>query len=165
VGTWGRGGAWACRRVPEGQHDRSLARSAWESVPRKNRPGGYGMIRYGARLIPEVSPARMCTVFLPYRLNGPRNGQRRIRKRHIAANHTVPYGTALLGGTVPRHFVPGYDRVVPPGHVHTPHVPTSPRRHAPLTASSVPSPGRATKYCLSPPPRKKPQSDRRSGSD
>ena len=29
--------------VPEGRHDRSLARSAWESVPRKNRPVGYGM--------------------------------------------------------------------------------------------------------------------------
>src|SRR5580658_2830475 len=26
--------------------DRSLARSAWESVPRKNRPVGYGMIGY-----------------------------------------------------------------------------------------------------------------------
>ncbi len=30
--------------VPEGQPDRSLARSAWDSTPRKNRPGGYGMI-------------------------------------------------------------------------------------------------------------------------
>src|ERR1700683_2963238 len=30
--------------------DRSLARSAWESVPRKNRPVGYGMIRYEGRL-------------------------------------------------------------------------------------------------------------------
>jgi hypothetical protein len=30
--------------VPEGQHDRSLARSAWESVLRENRPVGYGMI-------------------------------------------------------------------------------------------------------------------------
>ena len=30
--------------VPEGQHDSSQARSAWESVPRKNRPVGYGMI-------------------------------------------------------------------------------------------------------------------------
>jgi len=29
--------------VPEGQHDSSQARSAWESVPRKNRPIGYGM--------------------------------------------------------------------------------------------------------------------------
>jgi hypothetical protein len=26
--------------------DRSLARSAWESVPRKNRPVGHGMIGY-----------------------------------------------------------------------------------------------------------------------
>jgi hypothetical protein len=32
------------------------------------------------------------------------------------ANHTVPYGTALLGWRCPRHFVPGYDRAVPPGH-------------------------------------------------
>ena len=30
--------------VSEGQHDRSLARSAWEIVHRENRPVGYGMI-------------------------------------------------------------------------------------------------------------------------
>ena len=30
--------------VPEGQADGSQARSAWDSVPRKNRPVGYGMI-------------------------------------------------------------------------------------------------------------------------
>jgi hypothetical protein len=30
--------------VPEGQYDRSQAQSAWESVPRKYRPVGYGMI-------------------------------------------------------------------------------------------------------------------------
>jgi hypothetical protein len=29
--------------VPEGQHDRSQARSAWDRDPRKNRPVGYGM--------------------------------------------------------------------------------------------------------------------------
>jgi hypothetical protein len=29
--------------VPEGQHDRSLARSAWKSIYRENRPGGNGM--------------------------------------------------------------------------------------------------------------------------
>jgi hypothetical protein len=28
---------------------------------------------------------------------------------------SVPYGTALLGWRCPRHFVPGYDRTVPPG--------------------------------------------------
>ena len=37
---------------------------------------------------------------------------------HLQAckNHTVPYGTDLLGWRSPRHFVPGYDRIVPPGH-------------------------------------------------
>jgi hypothetical protein len=37
------------RLFPEGRCDRSLARSAWESAHRKNRPGGYGMIRAGVR--------------------------------------------------------------------------------------------------------------------
>ena len=37
----GERGAHASRRD---NTDRSLARSAWESVPRKNRPVGYGMI-------------------------------------------------------------------------------------------------------------------------
>jgi hypothetical protein len=27
----------------------------------------------------------------------------------------VPYGTVLLGWGCSRHFVPGYDRTVPPG--------------------------------------------------
>jgi hypothetical protein len=30
--------------VPEGRSDRSLARSAWNSPPQKNRPVGHGMI-------------------------------------------------------------------------------------------------------------------------
>jgi hypothetical protein len=34
---------------------------------------------------------------------------------HTGANQTVPYGTALLRWRGPRHFVPGYDRIVPPG--------------------------------------------------
>jgi len=38
---------------------------------------------------------------------------------HTRANHTVPYGTALLRWRCPRHFVPGYDRTVPPGHFAT----------------------------------------------
>src|ERR1700722_5552857 len=33
-----------CSASRRGDTDRSLARSAWESVPRKNRPVGYGMI-------------------------------------------------------------------------------------------------------------------------
>jgi hypothetical protein len=35
--------------VPEGQADRSLARSAWESAPRKNRSVGYDMIGRSSR--------------------------------------------------------------------------------------------------------------------
>src|ERR1700735_1535457 len=31
-------------------------------------------------------------------------------------DQTVPYGTALLRSCSPRHFVPGYDRTVLPGH-------------------------------------------------
>jgi hypothetical protein len=32
--------------VPKGQHDSSLARSAWDSITRKNRPVGYGMVTF-----------------------------------------------------------------------------------------------------------------------
>jgi hypothetical protein len=35
--------------VPEGQTDRSLARSAWENATPKSRPVGYGVIRAGVR--------------------------------------------------------------------------------------------------------------------
>jgi hypothetical protein len=35
--------------VPEGQCDRSLARSAWESPPKRSRPVGYGLILAGVR--------------------------------------------------------------------------------------------------------------------
>jgi len=38
---------------------------------------------------------------------------------HTATDHTVPYGTALWGWRCPRHFVPGYGRIVPPGHFAT----------------------------------------------
>jgi hypothetical protein len=35
--------------IPEGQADRSQARSAWDSANPKSRPVGYGMIRAGMR--------------------------------------------------------------------------------------------------------------------
>jgi hypothetical protein len=35
--------------VPEGQADRSLARSAWDHATPKSRPVGYGVIRAGVR--------------------------------------------------------------------------------------------------------------------
>src|ERR1700719_4721223 len=34
---------------------------------------------------------------------------------HTCTNHTVPYGTALLGWALFQALVPGYDRTVPPG--------------------------------------------------
>jgi hypothetical protein len=40
----------------------------------------------------------------------------RSNRAYTCKNHTVPYGTDLLGWRSPRHFVPGYDRIVPPGH-------------------------------------------------
>src|SRR5580693_7771484 len=91
--------------VPEGQHDRSQARSAWESVPPKNRPVGYGMI--GRSESQRYFSSKCAPCFLRkakfrrsiYRIGG-----------HTCANQTVPYGTALLGWRGPRHFVPGYDR-------------------------------------------------------
>jgi hypothetical protein len=35
--------------VPEGQANRSLARSAWDNATLKSRPVGYGVIRAGKR--------------------------------------------------------------------------------------------------------------------
>ena len=35
--------------VPEGQADRSLARSAWDNASLKSRPVGYGVIGAGVR--------------------------------------------------------------------------------------------------------------------
>jgi hypothetical protein len=50
--------------VPEGQHDRSLARSAWESVYRENRPVGYGVIGRSYPTRPGGISSKMCAVFL-----------------------------------------------------------------------------------------------------
>ena len=35
--------------VPEGQHDRSQARSAWNNATPQSRPGGYGVIGAAVR--------------------------------------------------------------------------------------------------------------------
>ncbi len=72
-------------------------RSVWESASPKSRPAGYGMI--GAQLVPEE-------VLVIERFLEP-----------SSYRHTVPYGTAFAGGGCPRHFVPNYDRTVPPGLV------------------------------------------------
>jgi hypothetical protein len=48
-----------------------------------------------------------------------RHANHRIRAHAHLHEHTVPYGAALLGWHSPSHFVPGYDRSVPPGHFAT----------------------------------------------
>jgi hypothetical protein len=70
--------------VPEGQHDRSQARSARESVPRKYRPLGYGMIGRS-----------QSQRYFSWKRASCRIGA------HTCTNHTVPYGTALWVGAVP----------------------------------------------------------------
>jgi hypothetical protein len=48
--------------VPEGQHDRSLARSAWEGGRRENRPVGYGMIGHSYPRSQGYFLSKMCAV-------------------------------------------------------------------------------------------------------
>jgi hypothetical protein len=86
--------------VPEGRSDRSLAQVPGTAPPQKNRPVGHGMI--GRRPNPRSISPKGAPCFR--RIGG-----------HTGANQTVPYGTALLTSLCPRHFVPGYDRTVPPG--------------------------------------------------
>jgi hypothetical protein len=83
--------------VPEGQPDRSLARSAWESVHRENRPVGNGMMerryqtsqRYWRRGGAPCFSRRLDTSHSKNRHSNHRIGA------HAGANQTVPYGTTL----------------------------------------------------------------------
>jgi hypothetical protein len=52
--------------VPEGQSDRSLARSAWESVIQESRPVGYGLIRIRTGERPDSSDWRIGVRNSPY---------------------------------------------------------------------------------------------------
>src|ERR1700719_1865726 len=146
--------------------DRSLARSAWESVPRKNRPVGYGMIgrMYGQRRSRisgfrtqtrcfvlkrnECSGTRKCLPWkelyrrpeiiqhkcFQFSYSKFRHANHRIGA-HTCTNHTVPYGTALLGWRCPRHFVPGYDHAVPLGPTPSLHHSITPSLHHSITPS------------------------------
>jgi hypothetical protein len=91
---------------------------AWHEVPgtaspQRNRPVGYGVIRAGLR--PD---SRIGVISLPLR-NTTHILMRNTSGTRSARHHTVPYGTVLLGYGFSRHFVPGYDRPVPPGHFAT----------------------------------------------
>ncbi len=72
--------------VPEGQHDRSQARSALVNATPKSRPVGYGVIRAGVRAnsmigVTKFQIRRLKTFMLSVGLAAP--------------DHTVPYGTVL----------------------------------------------------------------------
>ena len=89
--------------------DRSLARSAWEKRPSKEPSR---RVRYDReQLDPEVCLVEMCGVFV----------QKGKRQSVRTPARITPYPTGRLfwGGAFPRHFVPGYDRTVPPGHFAT----------------------------------------------
>ena len=78
--------------VPEGQADRSLARSAWDNATPKSRPVGYGVIRAGVRAnsmigVTKFPIRRLKTFTLSVGLAAP--------------DQTVPYGTVLWRDTFP----------------------------------------------------------------
>jgi hypothetical protein len=104
---------------------RDSAIVAWHEVPGKaplKEPSRR--VRYDrARLIHEAFLVEMCAVFLKdqiisFRIRNFYHPDHRTGA-HTCANHTVPYGTAPFGWCCPRHFVPGYDRAVPPGRKPT----------------------------------------------
>ena len=86
---------------------------AWHEVPGKLaeriRPVGYGMISVLNR-IRSSRPIRYRTPRARYSLLA----DLRAILWAIASHHTVPYGTGS-GSALPRHFVPGYYHLVPPG--------------------------------------------------
>ena len=78
--------------VPEGQADRSLARSAWDDATPKSRPVGYGVIGAGVRAdsmigLTKFQIRRLKTFTLSVGLAAP--------------DHTVPYGTVLSRDAFP----------------------------------------------------------------
>jgi hypothetical protein len=92
--------------VPEGQADRSQARSAWVSVPESPRPGGT--VEVMARDIWRRNgvDAALETLGIPVeRYVGVLSKPRSVQSSRW--DWAIPHA--------PRHFVPGYDHAVPPG--------------------------------------------------
>jgi hypothetical protein len=85
--------------VPEGQADRSLARSAWNLEKRPSKEPSRAL----ARRIRERAIDRA-----KFRLSSP------FGTDNDFSSSAVPPGRGL-SPSLPRHFVPGYDQPVPPG--------------------------------------------------
>jgi hypothetical protein len=97
--------------VPEGQHDRSLARSAWDSATQKSRPVGYGLIRVDGRTDSTIG-------VIKFRLRQYEAYLRRKMPWNVWDSYARSYRAlrdGSLGRRFPRRFVPGYDHAVPPG--------------------------------------------------
>ena len=97
--------------VPEEQAERSLARSAWGWRPSKEP---FRRVRYDrAQLIPQCILGIISILLsdTAFEFSSLQSSNRSAHPR----NHTVAYGTAILGWRYPRHFAPGYDRAVPLG--------------------------------------------------
>jgi hypothetical protein len=93
--------------VPEGQADRSLARSAWVNATPQSRPVGYGVIRAGVRAdsmigVTKFQIGRVKTFTLSVGLVSCARSYRTLRD-------------GSFEGRFPRHFVRGYYHAVPPG--------------------------------------------------
>jgi hypothetical protein len=109
-------GDWTFQRLtqcPGGTTSiRSLARSAWNSATQKNRPVGYGMIGRSESQRYFSSTCAPCFGFhietsslqLSNRCAPLRESDRTLRD-------------GSFGWRCSRHFVPGYDRTVPPGRL------------------------------------------------
>jgi hypothetical protein len=85
--------------VPEGQADRSLARSAWVNATPRSRPVGYGLIRARVRCrfddwSDEISNTKTENIYVVYGISCARSCR------------TLRDGS--FEGRFPRHFVPGY---------------------------------------------------------
>jgi hypothetical protein len=85
--------------VPEGQADRSLARSAWVNATPKSRPVGCGLIRAGVRWrfddwSNEISNTKTKNIYVVCGTSCARSSR------------TLRDGS--FEGRFPRHFVPGY---------------------------------------------------------
>jgi hypothetical protein len=78
--------------VPEGQADRSLARSAWVNATPKSRPGGYGVIGAGVRADSMTGGTKF---------QRPRLKTFTLSVGLAAPDHTVPSGTFLSKDTSP----------------------------------------------------------------
>jgi hypothetical protein len=87
----------AVANVPEGRHDRSLARSAWESGHTKRAvpEGRYDSRQVCAPILFDDTSGISCA-----------RSYRSLRD-------------GSFEGRFSRHFVPGYDLIVPPGHFAT----------------------------------------------